>query len=109
MHGAAIALAHGAGSSAHIGAVAVNWVAVISVTLTSVVTILAIATIVAGLRRHQRRGDDDDADFPGGGGRGGPGPDVPRGPEGDPAWWPEFERQFAAHVTDVRRSTAMRV
>jgi hypothetical protein len=34
---------------------------------------------------------------------------VPRRPEGDLAWWPEFERQFAAHVEGLRRSTTARV
>src|SRR6478735_1076252 len=99
MHGAATALAHAAQSSPG-GSAAVNWVAVISVIITSVVIIAGIATIVAGVRRrHERHRDDDDADF-WGGGRGGPGPDAPRGPDCDPAWWPEFERQFAAHVSE---------
>ena len=37
--------------------------------------------------------------------------EPPRGPwddGGEPGWWPEFERQFAAHVADAardRRST----
>jgi hypothetical protein len=106
MHGATIAIAHAGWSAGHGAAPVINWVAVMSVTIASVVMILGIATTAAGLRRpHQRHSDDDDADFRGDGGPGGPGPDAPRGPEGDPAWWPEFERQFAAHVAGLRTST----
>jgi hypothetical protein len=106
MHGAAMAIAHAARSSSHGGAPANDWVAVILVSIASVVIIFAVATTVAGLRpRHQRHGDDDDHDFRDGGAGGGPGPGAPRGPEGDQAWWPEFERQFAAHVAGLRHST----
>jgi hypothetical protein len=49
-----------------------------------------------------------DSDEEGGSGPGGEGPgpwrpDAPRRPGGDPDWWPEFERQFAAYV--LGRST----
>jgi hypothetical protein len=105
MHAAAIALAHGGWSSAHGRPPAINWLAVIAVTIGSVAIIFGIANTLAGLRGPRPRpGDDDDGDSRGGGGRGGPGPDAPRGPAGDPAWWPEFERQFAAHVDGLRRS-----
>jgi hypothetical protein len=44
---------------------------------------------------------DDDADEGGGGGGLRREPPSPIGPtDGDPAWWPEFERQFAAYVAD---------
>jgi hypothetical protein len=110
MHAAAIALAHAGWSSAHGRPPAINWVAVISATIASVVIIFGIASTVAGLGRPRRRpGDDDDGDSGGGDGRGGPGPHVPRGPAGDPAWWPEFERQLAAHVEGLRRSRRARV
>ena len=68
--------------------------------------VFALATAVARFRRANRRGrDDDDTDY--GGGGGGPGPGAPRGPEGDPSWWPVFERQFAEYVADSRRSTTL--
>jgi hypothetical protein len=96
MQGAAIALAHAAWSSAHGRSAAINWVSVIWVIVASVTITFGVVGAVAGLWRPRRGpSDDDDGDF---GGGGGPGPDLPRGPEGDPAWWPEFERQFAAHV-----------
>jgi hypothetical protein len=52
---------------------------------------------VAQLAKRGHGGDDDDE---GGEGRGGPGPDPVRpGPSYEgPDWWPEFERDFAAHV-----------
>jgi hypothetical protein len=53
--------------------------------------------------RQPGSGDDDPGDGeergggPDGGGGGTPPGPRPR-PEGDPDWWPEFERAFAAHV-----------
>src|SRR3954471_13829022 len=50
------------------------------------------------------RRDDEGPDDPGSdGGPGGPPPDPPPPPDG-PAWWPEFEREFAAHVEMRGRS-----
>ncbi len=44
-------------------------------------------------------GDDPDSGWSGGGGGGRPRPSgSPPQPESSPAWWPEFERQFAADV-----------
>lgn len=44
--------------------------------------------------------DGDDSDHgDDGGGWGGHGTPRGRPPDGDPEWWPEFERQFAEHVT----------
>ena len=110
MHAAAIAFAHAGWSSAHGRPLASNWVAVISATIASVAIIFGIASTLAGLRGPRPRPcDDDDGDSGGGDGRGGPGPHAPRSPAGDPAWWPEFERQFAAHVDGLRRSRTARV
>jgi len=79
----------------------------------SIVTVLIIpigvVVLAALLARRRDPRDDGDGDSgwgrggPGGGGRGGPGGppwsgDGPRLPNGDPAWWPDFERQFAAYV-----------
>lgn len=60
--------------------------------------------------RAWRSQEDEDGD-PGSGGGGGPRPpEQPPSPGGDPVWWPEFERQFAAylvsrpqHVQSARR------
>ena len=51
------------------------------------------------LRRH-----DDPDDSGGDGGSGGPPPEPP--PPDGPAWWPEFEREFAAHVSAIARTGA---
>lgn len=49
--------------------------------------------------RRQLGGDDpDDGDGHGGGGHGGDPTPPNRPPASDPEWWPEFEREFAAHV-----------
>ena len=43
-----------------------------------------------------KKHDDGPDDSAGGGGSGGPPPEPP--PPDEPTWWPEFEREFAAHV-----------
>jgi hypothetical protein len=91
--GAAVAFGHWALGS-RVPTSSVNWVTVIAV-ITSIVILAAVAITVASRRATRRRGDDD-TDFGGGGGGGGP--DAPRDPGGDPAWWPEFERQFADYA-----------
>jgi len=93
--GAAIALARWAEAHGHLATRPVNWVALVSV-IAAIAIMVAVAITVASLRAARRRGDDDDAG-PGSGG-GGHGPDAPRGPDGDPWWWPEFERQFADYA-----------
>jgi len=68
--------------------------------------ILLLLTIVAicvlslwqAVRRSDGGTDDLDESGPGGGGWGrGPTPPCPP-PDTDPVWWPEFEREFAAHM-----------
>jgi hypothetical protein len=92
---AAIVLAHWASPRGHVASTPVNWPLVIAV-IASIVVTAAVAITIAGRRASRRRRDDDDTDFRGGGGR--RGPDAPQGPAGDPAWWPEFERQFADYT-----------
>ncbi|WP_270044922.1 hypothetical protein [Solirubrobacter ginsenosidimutans] len=78
--------------------------------LLSILVVIAIAALavggaLAGIAHLIRRGDPpdepgSDADDRGGGS---PRPDPPcptRG--GDPAWWPEFEREFANYAAAVR-------
>lgn len=77
--------------------------AVALIPLYTILTALTLFIVFVVFRRG--RGSDDD----GGGGRGGgsgdrrPSPRDPR-PDGEPSWWPEFEREFAAHVSS--RTTA---
>lgn len=74
------------------------------VTLIPILLVLAaviVFLLVVSLRYRNGPGGDDG----GGGGRDGgidnrrPSPSDPR-PDGEPGWWPEFERQFAAYVRD---------
>ena len=60
------------------------------------------AASVVGFEAERGRGsggDDDHGD--GGGGRRRP-PPAPSRPGGDPVWWPEFEREFAAYAERER-------
>lgn len=66
----------------------------------------AIVLFIACRASDRSRSDEGDGDS----GRGGGGPGGPRRPtggpplpDGDPAWWPEFERQFLAYVECPRR------
>jgi hypothetical protein len=65
--------------------------------------VLVVVIVVLIERRSDRRDGTDGEWGSGGGGRGPHGgkPDGPQ-PTGDaPEWWPEFERQFAEHVTST--------
>jgi hypothetical protein len=69
------------------------------------VVALAMGGALAGIAHLIRRTDPpdepgSDADDRGGGSRR-PEPPRPRCP-GDPAWWPEFERDFATYAASVR-------
>lgn len=70
--------------------------------LAPVVFVLAIIVAFVALMvwaSRNDRGDDEGGgdERRGGGGGGHPEPRPPQ-PEGEPEWWPEFERQFAGHV-----------
>ena len=100
-----MSLTHAAGSGVHSAGTAAGW----STTFACVVGILLVVTgfVIACIGRpHGRRGGDADADSGSGGGGGSRRPDGPRPPGGDPQWWPEFERQFAAHVELIQQLEA---
>jgi hypothetical protein len=71
--------------------------------LVVVITLVGIWLLVR-VASQSDSGDDDGGDGgergggPDGGGGGTPPGPGPR-PDGDPDWWPEFERAFAAHVS----------
>ena len=88
---------------AHSASTTPTWVAAVEVVacvlfVVCVVWLLAAGSGPAGL--HDGEDDLESGAGGGGGGGGGPssGPDGRDAPGGEPAWWPEFERQFAAHV-----------
>jgi hypothetical protein len=62
--------------------------------------LLGIAVLTAWLL-HKKHGGPDDSGWRGGSG-GPPSPEPP--PPGEPSWWPEFEREFAAHVAGKREN-----
>lgn len=67
--------------------------------------IFLLVWVVVLVTRPPRHGGDDDDEGRGGGG--GPrGPDRPPSPSGDPAWWPDFERQFAEYAAVLRARKA---
>ena len=71
-----------------------------SVVAIAVLTLMALGGLAFRFLapRATRSQEDEDGD-PGSGGGGGPRPPKrPPSPEGDPVWWPEFERRFAAYA-----------
>lgn len=82
------------------------WFGYASVLLVLVVTIAGVWLLVRLVRWDP--GDDDG----GGGGGGGGGGDTPPPraplPDGEPDWWPEFERAFADHVNALMRGSVER-
>jgi len=66
----------------------------------ALLTLITFGGLAIGLLAWRARPsqEDDDGDSGSGGGGGRRRPTPPPQPGGDPVWWPEFERQFAAHV-----------
>ncbi len=83
----------GAVSAAHLVLGALGW-AVLGVApwffAGCAVLTLAVTLLAAPLMRRRPPGDD----------RRGPGPQGPE-PEPEPPWWPDFERDFRAHVASL--------
>src|SRR4051794_16900653 len=81
------------------------------VALTVLLIALALGLLVVLLRLARREGEsgpeDDGTGDDGGGGGGGTRRHPPSPSPGcgsDPDWWPEFEREFAAHVARGRQA-----
>ena len=70
------------------------------IVLSVVCSILAMAavTVIAFLVVSVLGGPDDD------GGTDDDPPPEPEGPEGEPDWWPEFERELASYLSERERS-----
>lgn len=65
----------------------------------AIVTMAAVAIIMFVAVLDDEDDDDDDDD---GSGRDG-GPPPPDDPGGEPAWWPQFERDLATYLSDRDR------
>jgi hypothetical protein len=81
-----------------------TWVIVLGIGLGVLLTLWLGLALVRAWRPPGRGGDEDHGSGPGGGG---PGRSGPRG--GDPLggaerWWPDFEREFAAYVSERHAS-----
>ena len=96
------ALAHASWVAGQITGAPPPWTAVVSIGLCVLLFLGVFALALGGF------GDGDGSDDTHGGDSG-PGGREPRRPppsdhgppRGDPSWWPEFERQFAAHLDGI--------
>jgi hypothetical protein len=79
-----------------------GWLGYVPVMSLFVLIVICVALACWSVRGSDGGADDsDEGGRDGGGWGGGPTPTCPP-PDADPDWWPEFERQFAAYVRDVR-------
>ena len=82
-----------------------SWAIIIGIGVGVPLAMFFLALVLGSTRRPPgREGDDDHGSGPGGGGPGRPGPDGGDAPGGAPAWWPDFEREFAAYVSERHAS-----
>ena len=69
--------------------------------------VIALTYLLRSINRASGPDDGEPGDDDGGGGRPRRRPEPPSDPGGDPAWWPEFERELAQYMTQ-RASEAHR-
>ena len=96
MHTFMVAVFIPAGSAARVGA---REISASPVTVAFLLLMALGGLAVWFLAPRARRGHEDEDGDPGSGGGGGRRPpERPPSPGGDPVWWAEFERQFAAYL-----------
>jgi hypothetical protein len=102
---AAVGLTPTVARAAHAAPPTPTWAIVVGI---GVGVLLALFWLTLALVSHRqppgREGDDDHGSGPGGGGPGRPGPDGGDAPGGAPVWWADFEREFAAYVSERKAS-----
>jgi hypothetical protein len=109
-HIAAAAIARGSAWAGHLSVWAGHpspatpiWAAIVIGALLAAPVVVGLGFAIVGGRRPRNGGDDERGSGPGGGGGGPPGPRPlghrPSG--GEPVWWSDFERQFAAYVAGL--------
>jgi hypothetical protein len=102
---AAVGLTRAVGRAAHVAQHTPTWAIVVGVGLGVMVAMLWLALALVSNRQPPGREDDDDhGSGPGGGGPGPQDPDGGDAPGGAPVWWADFERQFAAYVSERKAS-----
>ena len=97
MHMASAGIGRASAWAAHPAASAPTWATILALVAFVVTVVVGIVfALISSWQPPQSGGDN------GGWGRGGgprrPRPSGDQSPGGDPAWWPDFERQFAAYV-----------
>ena|ERR1700693_1637748 len=99
MSTAAFGHARASAWAAHAAPPAPTWVTFVALAAFVLLVLVVVGLAFVRIRRAGGRGDDDGHWWgPGGGGPRWPGPEGSDSPSGDLAWWPEFERQFAAYA-----------
>jgi hypothetical protein len=98
---AALGLTRVVARTAHAAPRTPAWAVAVGIGLCVVLAMFWLGLVFLSYRRPPgREGDDDHGSGPGGGGPGRPGPNSGDAPGGAPTWWPDFEREFAAHVSE---------
>jgi hypothetical protein len=95
----AVGLTRVAARTAH-AAQTPTWAIVLGIGLGVLLMLWLGLALVRAWRSPGRGSDDEHGSGPGGGGPGRPGPDGGDPPGGAEAWWPDFEREFAAYVSE---------
>jgi hypothetical protein len=104
-HAAAVVLPRGVARAAHAGPHAPTWAIVVGIGLGVLVAVFCLTlALIRDRPPPGREGDDNHGSGPGGGGPRRPGPDGGDAPGGAPEWWADFERQFAAYVSERKAS-----
>jgi hypothetical protein len=77
-----------------------TWVIVLGIGLGVLLMLWLGWALVSAWRPPGLEGGDDHGSGPGGGGPGRPGPHGGEPPGGAETWWPDFEREFSAYVSE---------
>jgi hypothetical protein len=103
-HFAAVGFTQAVGRATH-AAPPSTWAIVVGAGLCALLAMLCLrVALVSNRQPPGREGDDDHGSGPSGGGPGRPGPDGGDPPGSTPEWWLDFEREFAALVSEQTAS-----
>jgi hypothetical protein len=103
-HVAAVGFTQAMGRATH-EAPPSTWAIVVGVGVGALLAMFClIVALVSNRQPPGREADDDNGSGPSGGGPERPGPDGGNPPGSAPKWWADFEREFAAHVSEQTAS-----